>query len=224
MTDFTNQLLEGTALEGKINPDSTSFVGEHFQTLLTDALAAGDTPDSFVLGLTPKRVMLVSTNYETNEQRCQVCRYAGRYFAGVASDANEQVLFIGTTSASNQSSRKDVRPGEDPYRQDVAVTTIQNLAPCYEATDVTSLARALNVSPYLFYPQRLHDGLIVETYSDGKQVVGADEYEALTEEEKETKTTLHNSLLNDCFIGVTSIFPLVKQMTESGELATAWLK
>ncbi len=215
MNDFSNQLIDGTDLSAAIEETRTADIGQYFQNTLTDALADGDEPEGFAFGLTRNRAMLVSMNYETHDQRLDICRVAGRFFSNTAVDADEELLYIGTCSTGLSSSRPDVKPSEDKYHTEVAMTTIQSLVDCYQATDVTSLAAAINSGDYLFYLDNISEGFLIDTTYKAAQVVGKDEYDALSEEEQEGKTTVINHLLNEIFIGSTYAFPVARQLSEA---------
>ena len=174
----------------------TDKVGRVFHESLLKSLLRSDPQEGTAFGVTNKRVMTCSLNYEEHAARCDAARHAGRYFAHEAVDADETLLFIGATSVG-------VNRGDD---SEVALTFIQDLRPMHEVTNEDQFVPAFKDSTTLLFLDELTATGKIETVSDGDVCLAKEEYDALSAAERQGYTTASNALLLEAFLGSTYSF------------------
>jgi hypothetical protein len=174
----------------------TDRVGRVFHESLLKSLLRSNPQEGTAFGVTDKRVLTCSLNYEEHDQRSDAARNAGRYFSHEAVEADETLLFIGATSVG-------VNHRDD---SEVALTFIQDLRPMHTVTTEDEFVPAFKDSQVLLFLDELSADGKISTVNDGDICLSKDDYDALPSTERQGFTTAQNTLLFQTFIGSTYSF------------------
>ena len=183
----------------------TDKVGRVFHESLLKSLLRSDPQEGTAFGITTKRVLTCSLNFEDHDQRCDAARNAGRYFAHEAVDADETLLFIGATSIG-------INHSDD---SEVALTFIQDLRPLHEVKSEDQFIPAFRESKILLFLDELTATGKIETVNDGDICLSKEDYDALSDADRKGHTTAQNALLMQTFIGSTYSFKFCRDKAAS---------
>ncbi len=95
-----------------------------------------------------------------------------------------------------------LRPNDDPYSRQVIVTQVRDLVAAHECEDIMELADVVNNTPEYLFLYETHEGLITNRSHDGSIIIDEDDYQKLTEEEREGKSPSYNALLAETFVAL----------------------
>ena len=195
--------LNESAQQSLTVPTSDSVGRVFHESLLRSILRKAET-EGTAFAVTDQRVMTTTLNFETHEERCTAAREAGRAFSMTAVDEDESLLFIGATSVGVN--RED--------ESEVALTFVQDLRPMHSVTIEEELVPAFKNSEIRVFLDELSKSGIT-TVNDGDLCIPRDEYDALSEANREGFTTAENSLLFETFLGSTFAFKFCRERAEA---------
>lgn len=190
---------------------TTDAVGRVFHESLLRSLIKKNEIEGTTFAVTDKRVMTASLNFEDHEDRRTAAREAGRVFSVNAVELEETLLFIGATSVG-------INRDDD---SEVAITFIQDLRPMHSVTEESEFVPAFKSSEIKLFLDELSTSGRITTVNDGDLCIPYEEYQALSEDEREGFTTAQNSLLFETFIGSTYAFKYYRDKAEAVNAAAA---
>ena len=188
--------LDAQAQKVLATPTSDA-VGRVFHENLLRSILRKDDYAGTAFAVTDQRLMTATLNFETHPERALAAREAGRAFSVTAVEGDERLMFIGATAVG-------INHAED--EEEVALTFVQDLRPMHSVTVEDEFIPAFKNSEVRLFLDELSKSGRITTVNDGDVCIPKEEYDSLSEANREGFTTASNSLLFESFIGATYAF------------------
>jgi len=214
--------LDETILAKCVKDKDSKKIGEYFQDFLVDVLSENKRANPTAFAVTDKSVYTYYIIGEQHDERRAQSRWAGRYFLGSAREYDEKILYFGHSYIGLQNSEgSELPPNDDPYARQVIVTQVRDLVEAHACEDIMHLADIVNNTPEYLFLYETHEGLITNRLHDGSVIVDHDDYEKLSEEEREGKSPSHNVLLAETFLSLCNNLKCMRRAVAEIQLKDA---
>lgn len=205
---YESQLLDpNDDITQWVKDKDTRKIGMLYELLLIKSMMDLDPPNPTILALSPSKIVAVSQDGQTHEERMKVSRYAGRLFA---EEFDEPITYIIQNMETwIGSGSNDCTASDDPHRTEGAMTFVSDISQFYEATDLASHMAAIKDCPQYLWHTTMREGSVQEVVNDGTSVVPTS-----FEDKPEDAIAMDNYGMTECLIGLSAAFPAIQNIQE----------